>query len=571
MLVATALVVLIMVLFAEVFGEAVATIRGSRGLIQNDGKARSVDAALRGDLALSTYRSPVGRDTSATITVPGFNALAVAWPGLVPLSQGDQPAPRQKGVFYISENDPLNDSDDVLHFTASITENFRDPLISNPAFAPYQGRALRGDILGAVNLNQPDLDDGVVDGASTSRAADLCYFLRGTTLYRRVQLLRDPLPSASPPFSTQPTAGPTGTGGPLLTSYPNQYRDFDFAATNITDPLGNSRLHFHGLESLDNSLGLSNTPLAVPANRFGYAPNGVPREFDVANVPFGRFTQEETSHGVFQWPGVDNGAGNNVVDSALILSPDGIVAVDSNTNGVYDSGTDVLLQGSRAGEDILMTGVEGFNIEVWDPGFREEDTNGGGWNAFDPADDRNLNGVQDTGAWVDLGNNLRWGLWTEVTPPDGPTVGPIVRNDTWGRQNSAYGPNGPTGNHVFDTWHPSLGALPPYRPLQIATTDARVVDRTLGTFNSASVGQVFFPDQATLNASIGYVAVQGGTVAEVIPEWPRVPGTLVRDRDAVWQCFDNRIGLEKMRITIRFRDPGSNLPRQVSIVHSFME
>ena len=36
-----------------------------------------------------------------------------------------------------------------------------------------------------------------------------------------------------------------------------------------------------------------------------------------------------------------------------------------------------------------------------------------------------------------------------------------------------------------------------------------------------------------------------------------------------WEAFDNRVGLQKIRITIRLRDSIEGLPRQFSIVHTF--
>ena len=179
MLVATALVVLIMILFAEIFQEAIGTVRAQRGRIANDEKAGVYTQTLRTDLNRATYRASVGR--GATLTAQG---LLESPRGIVALGPGDRPDPRQQGFVYISENDPDDDGDDILHLTVSISESLRDPLISNPSFAPYQGRAANQ---AGGSLNQPDADDGILgDSAATSRAAEVCYFLRGTTLYRRL-------------------------------------------------------------------------------------------------------------------------------------------------------------------------------------------------------------------------------------------------------------------------------------------------------------------------------------------------------------------------------------------------
>lgn len=577
MLVSTALVMLIMILFAEIFSEAVSTVRAQRAIIANDEKARAFITTLGTDLSRRTYRTSVGRGSLVTSL-----GILESPQGLVALGPGDRVDPRQRGYFYYSENDPNDDGDDVLAFTVSVEETLRNPLVSDPSLALFTGRALDANLLPG-SLNQPDLDDGRADRASASRAAEVCYFLRGTTLYRRVMLLRDPLPNASPPFGTQPTLA---SGSPALSSVPNvivpgalQYRDFDFAATNV-----NGFLHFHGLESLDNARGLANSPIALPGFRFGHLPNGLPREFDNATpLPnfFGRFNQEETSfegpNGLppglngFRWPGVNDGAGNNIIDSPLVTGPAGVLAVDVNTDNAFDGG-DVVLSGSRAGEDILMTGVETFNVQVWDPGYGEADFDGSGaWDPLNPTDDLNMNGVQDNGAWVDIGNQTGSGLFTQNWVDR--TASGALGNVTWGRQNVAYGPGGPAGNHVFDTWHPDLGptlGVAPYRPLQVAPA----VGVTWAPNSVPGVTAIIFPDAPTSNFSIGYVAINADGFAQTgsrQPEWPREPGAIVRDGGVLWQCFDNRIGLEKIRVTIRFRDPGSSQARQVSLVHAFTE
>jgi hypothetical protein len=65
-----------------------------------------------------------------------------------------------------------------------------------------------------------------------------------------------------------------------------------------------------------------------------------------------------------------------------------------------------------------------------------------------------------------------------------------------------------------------------------------------------------------------YEPIQSGSQE---PEWPREPGATVVDGNVIWQCFDNRVSLPMIRITVRYRDVGTGLPRQVSIVHSFVE
>jgi len=59
MLVSTALVMLIMLLFARIFEEAIGTVRAQRALIANDEKARAFTTTMRRDLNNLTYRASV--------------------------------------------------------------------------------------------------------------------------------------------------------------------------------------------------------------------------------------------------------------------------------------------------------------------------------------------------------------------------------------------------------------------------------------------------------------------------------------------------------------------------------
>ncbi|MFG0334115.1 MAG: type II secretion system protein J, partial [Maioricimonas sp. JB049] len=197
MLVATALTVLIMLLFASVFGTAVGTMTQQRGIANNDQKARTLQTVLRGDLEAMTYRQPSYSNVQGIVPLGPNDVVA----GLV--------APNQRGYFYYSENDP-DLPDDVLQFTIDVMQNnARGDVV-------LTGRT--GAVMSPVtsHLNQPEMDDGVDNGVGTSRAAEVCYFLRDGNLYRRVQLIREPQPNRNPPFDPQPrrdpASGSAGTG-----------------------------------------------------------------------------------------------------------------------------------------------------------------------------------------------------------------------------------------------------------------------------------------------------------------------------------------------------------------------
>ncbi len=160
---------------------------------------------LRGDIKQRTFRDVIpfrpGDDTSKFPT-----AMA-----------------RRKGFFSISENDPNNNNDDVLHLTINvnqpdITNGSPQLLLSGKAAMLRRPVAAGGpkdtDIDTALernnyffgspatntqpaqpsNLNQPESDDGqtTINNTGSSPYAEVCWFLRNGVLYRRMLLIRSP-------------------------------------------------------------------------------------------------------------------------------------------------------------------------------------------------------------------------------------------------------------------------------------------------------------------------------------------------------------------------------------------
>ncbi len=591
MLVATALVLLIMLLFASIYGAAVGTITEQRGLANNDSKGRTIDAIIRRDLEQMTFRQ---------LSTEGTR-------GLVPLASGDVVDPRQQGFFYLSENDPDDPTDDVLHYTIDVTQKHR-----NDDSTPLFGRATDlAAISGAGSVNQPDYDDGVGGNATGQSAkAEVSLFMRGGKLYRRVQLIRDALgaPLNTLDYPAQPSDNDTQRTELWKTSNPNYgnasgttsiLNDFDYSLTRIDTDFDNdpstwdTYLRMLGPESLNNATGLSNYPLAIPRYRFGFAPInannllGRPVEFDhtlpIANAQFlGRLTQAETSHVDFLYPGQAALPWTVVPDPLFVLNSNFIVAK-------YDGASSTGQPGARQSADLLLNNVSQFDVEVWDSGYAETDVDNADMdkNTSTGYEDFNGNGVQDSGAWLDLGHN-EGGVLGMVNYPLGhygvsqnniPAYGPRLSPDT--QPTGPADPSGPNLNRVFDTWHPQIGSLPPYRPYRYATPGVN-----WGSSSAATVGMLIYPDYSndmdSSNDNFAFVyrcvsvGSAGGFTGTKTPEWPRQHGAIVRERagtvnEVIWQCNDNRIGLEAIRITIRYQDPGSKLERQLTIYHSFVE
>ncbi len=389
MLVATALVVLIMLMFAQIYGSAVGSITEQRGLANNDQKARSVVTTLRKDLQALTYRQP---------SFP-YGDLQ----GIVPIENGDQPIidpVNQRGYFFIAENSDTNDTDDILQFTVQLKRGQRGDQDDRGRSNRFIGKAANLGI-----TNEAEKDDGISgNDLGASSAAEVCYFLRGGNLYRRLLLLRDPIHSAIREDG-QPTNGVGRTrrfrtaGNPDYTAA-NFYTDFDYSATRRDDVLW-----FHSVDSLANDRGVSNWPIALPKNRFGFRANGASFENDSNGVYFGRFTHAETSDPNFGYPGIQPTTANDPYERGDLTLP----LTTFNNDYVIDQ----LSGGSRFGEDIILTHVEAFNVEVYDfdtDAFLDLPSNDT-YDTFHP----NASGTVPTEDFIETGTPIEWTDSTAVT------------------------------------------------------------------------------------------------------------------------------------------------------------
>ena len=118
MLISVTLVLVMMTLFAQIFGIATESMSTQRGIAENDQRARSVTTILRNDLDKRTFRYVmpyyVGEDTTASVT----------------------PASARRGYFYVSTNDPDDYLDDILQFTVD-----SQIVVSSLDQTEYVGRA----------------------------------------------------------------------------------------------------------------------------------------------------------------------------------------------------------------------------------------------------------------------------------------------------------------------------------------------------------------------------------------------------------------------------------------------
>ncbi|GAB4144963.1 MAG: hypothetical protein Tsb009_16920 [Planctomycetaceae bacterium] len=349
LLVSVTLVLMIMVMFTQVYQMATETVSTQKGIRRNDQRARMLSTVIRGDLDNRTFQQviPFSPGQTTTPAPAGYN------PGL------------RRGYFTISENDPNNEADDVLAFTVQIPDDGSQ--------TPYLGRATLLGASIAASLNQPDFDDGNPNTNSTgaSRAAEVVYFLRNGNLYRRQLLIRD--------VYNDPVNTPSNPQPQLLTGiYAGEFwKDFSYSAYYRAAAAPNNGPKFHGISNalansnpdtanMDSDYNLPRS-LGIPYFRYGYSPNRLastmplvrnplPREYIGSGATrqfIGRFLMRETSDANFLYPGRIT-SGDPHVRTDL---------TDSNGDQIVDQ---YAASTSRRGEDLLMTNVHAFDVKVWD-------------------------------------------------------------------------------------------------------------------------------------------------------------------------------------------------------------
>lgn len=586
MLVAVALVLLMMSLFTEVFTLATGTMSRQKGLSENDQRARMVATILGSDFRKRSFRD----------VVPFVS-------GTSPTTLDQSPVTSKRGYFAFSENNPADDTDDVLRLTIDTTQTQQDlgrdlSLNENPEldvardnFLLY-GRAVSiGDGL-IDDPNQPEGDDGVFaklnssgvlipapNGSGQSTTAEVVWFLRGGNLYRRTMLIRKPYRSDAPLGTTfDATTNDPPSATPIISSgYASFWNDFDYSAY-YNAALGH--VQFHAAESLDNSklLGtinigpLTNIPisLGIPLFRFGYSPNiasFAPRETDQSGAFIGSFTHEETSHANFKHPGQPVTAGT---DDPFTMP----ITLNSASNSINE-----FSNGSRVGEDLLLSNVVSFDIKIWDPGVGNgpdgqpgfaginDDGDGSTDNAtelgaaYPWANGTYRGAISDDGSWVDLGHGNNRGFYYRVS-------------GNGNGNNTSYG-------NRFDTWHPVAGlGLPPYLPARYVPTGSQLAtnfpDRQRPSWaanGSHSPGDIILPtDPIAGGMRYAYRCVTGGVSGITEPIWNQQAfGLTTEPAGPTWEAIPNLIPVRALQIKIRYLDVSSGLLKDLTLVESLRD
>ncbi|MEO2015606.1 MAG: prepilin-type N-terminal cleavage/methylation domain-containing protein, partial [Fuerstiella sp.] len=497
MLVSVTLVLLMMTMFTAIFQMATDAVSKQQGIAKNDQRARALTTILRADLAKRSFRY-------VQPFYPNENS------GTSPTSFG-----QRAGYIYISTNDTDSGQDDLFQFTvnAQLThENTDDSqffgsskllydLTADPAFAGTPRRTTL-----SRNPNQPDADDANLDANNVagSSAAEISYFVRNGALYRRVMLLRDPLPDGGGDLSIQPISivgdnpytGTIGSGGafayvrtPLAVNKTDSsninhfalaasddapaawnvnatndfWAHFDFAATPVFtagSPSLPTDVQFIGIDALSNDdTSPTATSLGIPWVRFGFnAVSGLSREHDnpTERLFIGRFTHAETSHPNFNWPLAPCRNANSDEVSVPLMSGENFA--DLNSGALIGNGNPMDLMSNQ----MRLTPTVGSPSTGVINQFRGSSGRGG----VRKVEDLLLANVHEfrVEIWDDRLQRFvvpSHSFRTQIQDSGGSTV--VIHGDynTSRRINQNYGPSLPISgasrarNHVFDTWTPN--------------------------------------------------------------------------------------------------------------------
>ncbi len=426
MLVVVALTVLLMSIIAEVFVLASETLTSLREISDANQKIRTVQTTIRQDLLNRTIRQVQPPMEKRIHPGPdGVFGTGDDYEYLVPI--GFDPADNM-GYFSIEENSPADeqseDVDDVIAFTVRLPQ--RSGVAVGGIGSAYYGRAIVG--------SEPDVAFApIIDGLAGSLEAEVVYFLRRGTLYRRVLLVAVAQPSdtaafnpskfatpeswyarydisARPGVASPPTPVPTALPWPI--PIVNKLGDLTYRSARYAHRppaaywSGNPGL----VPPLPPGAGLAADNAADPYFPFlaiDFAPSG--RPYHDATTPtdpldhnhnypgmslsvpvtwFGRPTLKETCDPNWDSP------------MAIAAGPTGRVFP---VGGVPADPT--LFNSARPREDALMTNVLSFDVKVWDP------------------DAQPVPGAAASGAFVDLGKNFPAGSASASVPGPIPSAG----------------------------------------------------------------------------------------------------------------------------------------------------
>jgi type II secretory pathway pseudopilin PulG len=469
MMVAVALTLLLMTLVVSVMSQVMESVSTSRATIEMNDRLRHARERLQQDLAGVTlvpnppHRPENGEGYFEYIEGPMGPAAPV---NIAPLADG----------IYALDTDEVAtlkqppDNAPPTDFTGAT---------NNGGFAPDRTVGDLDDVLMFTSRAQSEPFVGRYSGTTMveSREAEIAYFVRGTTLYRRVLLIRPDLSlsAVTTNYYAQNDVSARQEGG----ATPQNVTATTAAAYLVPNTLGD---------------------LTKRENRFGHQPYAWPHDARVWGA-LGLATLQECSAPTWPFP-YNNGAGGapsgslwgSDIAGRRYLLPSPFTSLTNNRlpltlNGTFDAWrnphpydevnrvTGILTayqNGPRVAEDVILPNVLSFDVKVWDPGAPlVMDTNGAVHQPGDPAYLRVINSgptVVGFGAFVDLNYLKSYDTVNAIgnPPADGfvqsgelpfavPSGTPPIQFGSFGDTRSGVAGAGATATPpylpaVYDTW-----------------------------------------------------------------------------------------------------------------------
>jgi prepilin-type N-terminal cleavage/methylation domain-containing protein len=346
-LVATALTLLLMAAVVQLFGSVTDTVSRGTAALELSSSMRQVQHLLQQDLRhITSPMVPPLRPEDG----PGYTEIFDGPGPWIATGRGIQPWNTAEG----RQDTSVGDMDDIIMFTAT---NYGQPYI------------------GTFDTNGPAANTG--NAALQSPTAEIAWFVRGSTLYRRVLLVH--------PRRSVPTQA-------------SFYRDFDVSVHQeggrYDRVLGRQRRSNGNNDPYDAStrrlVANSLSDLTRREYRFAHQPYFFPHDARFWGV-LGLPTLRETSHPNWPFPLVRNDrpdnadvvrVGNLPPDRAVdvLVRPSALASINVPNNRIDywtapfaitgldpDTGNMTAYAGPRFSEDAVMYNVIGFDIKVWDP------------------------------------------------------------------------------------------------------------------------------------------------------------------------------------------------------------
>ncbi len=432
-LTATALTLVMISAVARIFGQISSSVADSRSTLEMSDRLRSAAARLQLDLAGHTVtpippRTPETNEGYTEISEgPVGPVIAVIpkdyaayYPKDIPVDPTDAWAPRafkphpdDETIWYADTT--VGDNDDILMLT------------TRSADRPFVGRRWN-----AVTSQVEAIE---------SHVAEVAWFIRGRTLYRRVLLV----------------APGVNVSDPRLFPPAGFYELNDLSVHAKLDASNNLYLVANTLADLTR-----------PENRFAH-PQDLGFPFDVRRWgELGLPTLRECSHG--NWVAGATNPGQLPITPKPGSSVNGVIKIDFwNDPHPWEelepmTGTHFdFFPGPRVAEDVILTNVIGFDIKVWDPGAPIVQDNNDNTIVLAPGDPDypppNKIFVDFTpvsyGAYVDLGYlNDGYGISNpRYVPLSGMPVPNFHHTGTpLSKLQAGFGPSPGLVARVYDTW-----------------------------------------------------------------------------------------------------------------------